>query len=211
MYSVEELMALLAEAQVHLGVLSDQAAADAASEALRRLGKPMAVADDLAFEGHISEPASSAGGKVKRASPSMMLFAHQESNLPRAVEVPAEAVGTRLKEAASAWRFAEGDVVLSLGLTATENASVIDALEAPLMAGSTVEMKPCESVWDLWSALETTMASVVFLDSQWCWRLVQSYESLSVTVKQQAAKQQWRSFVALAPAGTVLSEAVNKK
>ncbi|CAL1148009.1 unnamed protein product [Cladocopium goreaui] len=186
LYDAEELTALLAEAQVHLAVLADNTAADTAGEAMRRLGKQLTFSEDLALEGATGATAQSGPEGAIESDPTLLLFAQStsSSSLPRAVEVSGHALSTRLEAALASWSYSDGDVVLSLGLTAGENSSLIDAVEAPLAAGSAVEMVQCETVWDLWSSLETSDASVVFLDSKWCWRLVQSYESLAASVQQ---------------------------
>lgn len=214
LYDAEELTALLAEAQVHLAVLADNTAADTAGEAMRRLGKQLTFSEDLALEGATAQ--SGPEGAIE-SDPTLLLFAQStsSSSLPRAVEVSGHALSTRLEAALASWSYSDGDVVLSLGLTAGENSSLIDAVEAPLAAGSAVEMVQCETVWDLWSSLETSDASVVFLDSKWCWRLVQSYESLAASVQQglreRTQRRPFRFLVALAPPGTVLSEDLAKR
>ncbi|CAK9005781.1 unnamed protein product [Durusdinium trenchii] len=210
-YDTEELTALLAEAQVHMAVLSNRSAVDRVQQAMRPLGKQLAVAEDLAFEG-AGEASATKGDLV----PSMLLFARSPStpNVVRAVEVEGRALEARRARAAATWQFTQDDIVLSLGLTAGETASVVDAVEAPLEAGSSVEMARGESIWDFWSALDETSASIVFVNSKLCWRLVQSHQSLAAALRQRLrtrSKSKPLRCVALAPPGTVISEELGSR
>ncbi|CAJ1355527.1 unnamed protein product, partial [Effrenium voratum] len=203
-FDAEELTALFAEAQVHMAVSAGSGDATM-HEAARCLGKPAASAENLAAEGSASDVPGPDDSK-----PSMMLFAQSPLGGSRAAEVPEKALTARLARANSAWNFAEEDVVLSLGLDAGDATSLVDALEAPLAAGAAVELAQVDAVWDLWSTLESTTATVVFLDSRWCWQLAQTHGSLAAPVRAnlqaRSRDRPFRHMVAVAPAGTVLSE-----
>eukprot|EP00931_Biecheleriopsis_adriatica_P119589 TRINITY_DN94816_c0_g1_i1.p1 TRINITY_DN94816_c0_g1~~TRINITY_DN94816_c0_g1_i1.p1 ORF type:complete len:482 (+),score=98.24 TRINITY_DN94816_c0_g1_i1:152-1597(+) len=209
---VEELAEFFAEAQVHLTVVAGASPGEEhfVREAARRLGMSMASAADLRAEG--AGTLASAGAAAQAG---LLLFATTPSlgsSMPRAVEVPKSAVDSRLSAAIAAWGLDKKDTVLSLGLHAGEAASVVDALEAPLESGASIALpENASSVWDLWAALHAeSEATVAFISSGWCWRLVEAYGSLAPALRAEFAtrwaKRPLRHFVALAPAGSVLSE-----
>jgi len=113
------------------------------------------------------------------------------------------------------WGFTEGDTVLSLGLPADEPASIVDTLEAPLAAGARVTIPELGhaaegEVWDMWAALlAEEEATVLFVASEWCQKLLLAHTKLAGSVRAELAtrwaKRPFRHTVAIAPRGTALS------
>ncbi|CAE7341589.1 mco, partial [Symbiodinium pilosum] len=210
---MKELTALFAEAQIQLAVVADASSSEASSvqEAARRLGASTVCADALSVEG-ISTPSHE--GQLSLPESSIFLFAQCStlgSSAPRAAEVDGAALNARVSRSTAAWSFTGDDTVVSLGLDAGSAAAVVDAVEAPLASGAAVLCSAAESVWDLWSTIdEAKAASVVFVNSKWCWSLARSYNSLAAPLRESLRsrflEKPFRHFVAIAPAGTVLAE-----
>jgi len=111
--------------------------------------------------------------------------------------------------------------VLSLGLQAGEPAAVVDAVQAPLAVGASVAVPelprlPAGQVWELWAALQQERdATVVFVGSEWCWRLLDAHEQLAPALRAELsarwAEQPFRHTVAVAAPGTVLSRDLSQR
>merc|ERR1712232_894884 len=103
------------------------------------------------------------------------------------------------------WSFSEKDTVLSLGLSADSPAAVVDALDAPLAAGARLGFSESlapdspEQAFSLWKAIyETPEASVIFMDSRWCWKFLDAHAQLSAQITRELERRREEGRLRLA-------------
>lgn len=219
----EELCEVFAEAQIHLAVAAGPSSGSsnepAVFEAARRLGASAASMHDLRREGLPFAGATvSVSSLESRAAPLLLLTTPPPwvGGAAKAAEVGDDAFSARVQAAVAFWGLSENDMVLSLGLESGREAALVDAGEAPLLAGATVALAELRSlpdgrIWDFWAAVhEHATATILFVDMQWCWQLVESYPSLAPSVRAELAsrwaKRPFRHSVAVASLGTTMSQ-----
>lgn len=244
--SEEDLSERLAEAQVGLTLLaglepgsSEEVAAVVASQQLgasaasveRLRGEGLQTAAATAAAGLTSDGRSDEASSAEDAGDgSLLLFSSPRGHLgiPRAAEVCKGALDLRIASAVDQWGFTGEDTVLSLGLRADSSCAVVDALEAPLMAGARVALPgpstrlgrkrrdagvhvANETPEDMWaSLLQVEDATVVFIASECIQRLLDHHDALAPGLQAQLAVR-WqdrplRSSVAVASPGVVPSQ-----
>lgn len=221
-----EIMQRFAEARVSLAILagSEGPEEELAREAARRLGTPTASAfllhsEGLACGSTTNDSRRDTSLAAQEGLPLLLFSTPPGSGSARAAEVPNSALSARIAGAIDLWGLNENDTVLSLGLRSDASSAIIDAVEAPLAAGASVALPAPKftdaasvqrEVFDLWAALRDEKdATIVFVASEWCWKLVDAYNGLARPLRSELAarwaEKPFRHMVSLANPGTVLS------
>eukprot|EP00929_Paragymnodinium_shiwhaense_P122147 TRINITY_DN94750_c0_g1_i1.p1 TRINITY_DN94750_c0_g1~~TRINITY_DN94750_c0_g1_i1.p1 ORF type:complete len:508 (+),score=92.70 TRINITY_DN94750_c0_g1_i1:138-1661(+) len=201
------------------GSLSEWDAA-AMRSAAQQVCVSLAMAGALHAEGSY---AASLSAEAKRPeneeSASLLLYSRlfEAQGTSPLAQIPSAALKARVESSKQLWSYSSDDTVLCLGLAADSAATIVDALEAPLAAGARIgfsEPSPARGkmaqAWNYWKAVfETPDATTLFVDSQWCWSLLDTHSQLSPELQQELQQRRserpLRRVVIVAPASSSIS------
>lgn len=223
----DDMLERIAEVQAHLVVVAGACTSveSMVKDVSQRLGASWVTAAMLSNEGRglsVMEVASATASSESvdkseahkdtnlRSYPPLLLFSSRSGETAvRAAYVSHEAMMARISHAVNMWHLCKDDNVLSLALHADSPAAVVDALEAPLSIGAAISLPEASSapleVWDLWAAIrDEPSATVIFISSEWCEKLLDAYAELAPALRadliQRWATRPLRFTVAVSPA-----------